>query len=225
MKQIADWALGMAVARGASHAEARIVDERERALGTRNGRVAVASENESLGLGVRVLAEGGWGFAATQELTRREWSAARRWRWRLRGLRHGCARAGAAGGRAGGGGGVEHAVRDRSVCGADGGELRAAAQDRRGADGGGGGDAGGDQHDLPALRAVVLQHGGRGDSPDADDDRARDLRRTRLRATRSRRARIRIRLAGSIRRKGMSWWASCGCWRTRSGWRGSAWRC
>jgi len=70
MKQIADWALGMAAARGASHAEARIVDERGRSLGTRNGRVAVASEGESLGLGVRVLADGGWGFAATQEMTR-----------------------------------------------------------------------------------------------------------------------------------------------------------
>jgi TldD protein len=70
MKQIADWALGMAAARGASLAEARIVNERDRSLGTRNGRVAVASEGESLGLGVRVLADGGWGFAATQELTR-----------------------------------------------------------------------------------------------------------------------------------------------------------
>jgi TldD protein len=70
MKQIADWALGMAVARGASLAEARIVNERTRSLGMRNGRVAVASEGESLGLGVRVLADGGWGFAATQELTR-----------------------------------------------------------------------------------------------------------------------------------------------------------
>jgi TldD protein len=70
MKQIADWALEMAVAQGASHAEARIVDERVRSLGTRNGRVAIASEGESLGLGVRVLADGGWGFAATQELTR-----------------------------------------------------------------------------------------------------------------------------------------------------------
>src|ERR1017187_1507798 len=69
MRQIADWALGMAVMRGAGHAEARIVHERGRSLGTRNGRVAVASEVESLGLGVRVLAEGGWGFAATQELT------------------------------------------------------------------------------------------------------------------------------------------------------------
>ena len=70
MKQIGDWALAMAVARGASHAEARIVQERVRALGTRNGRVAVASEGESLGVGVRVLCNGGWGFSATQELTR-----------------------------------------------------------------------------------------------------------------------------------------------------------
>jgi len=70
MKQVADWALGMAAARGASHAEARIVSERARSLGTRDGRVAMASDDESLGLGMRVLANGGWGFAATQELTR-----------------------------------------------------------------------------------------------------------------------------------------------------------
>jgi len=70
MKQIADWALGIASASGASLAEARIVHERERALGTRNGRVSLASDEESLGLGVRVLCDGGWGFSATQELTR-----------------------------------------------------------------------------------------------------------------------------------------------------------
>ncbi len=69
MKQIGDCALAMALACGANHAEARIVHERGRALGTRNGRVAVAAEGESLGLGVRVLCNGGWGFAATQELT------------------------------------------------------------------------------------------------------------------------------------------------------------
>ena len=70
MKQIVDWALGTAVSRGASHAEARIVDERARSMGTRNGRVAMASDVESLGVGIRVLADGGWGFAATQQLTR-----------------------------------------------------------------------------------------------------------------------------------------------------------
>ena len=70
MKQIGEWALGAAVAAGASYAEARIVDDRQRALGTHNGRVGTASDSESLGLGVRVLADGAWGFAATQQLTR-----------------------------------------------------------------------------------------------------------------------------------------------------------
>ena len=70
MKHIGEWALGAAVAAGASYAEARIVDDRQRALGTHNGRVGTASDSESLGLGVRVLADGAWGFAATQQLTR-----------------------------------------------------------------------------------------------------------------------------------------------------------
>ena len=70
MKQIGEWVLAVASARGASLAEARIVHEQTRQLGTRNGRVSVAGEGESLGLGVRVLCQGGWGFAATQELTR-----------------------------------------------------------------------------------------------------------------------------------------------------------
>jgi len=69
MREIGEWALGMAMSRGASLAEARIVSERMRALGTRNGRVATASEDESLGVGVRVLVDGGWGFSATQDLT------------------------------------------------------------------------------------------------------------------------------------------------------------
>jgi TldD protein len=70
MKQIGERALGAAVAAGASYAEARVVDDRHRALGTHNGRVGTASDSESLGLGVRVLADGAWGFAATQQLTR-----------------------------------------------------------------------------------------------------------------------------------------------------------
>ena len=157
MKQIADWALGMAVALGASHAEARIVNEHTRSLGTRNGRVAVASEGESLGIGVRVLADGGWGFAATQELTRMGVE-------RCAALAVEIAKASARVQRepvrlvdeAGGGGGVEFTLPDRSFYGADGGKLRTAAQDRRDLDGGGGRDPGGDQHDFPSLRAVVL---------------------------------------------------------------------
>jgi TldD protein len=70
MKQLASWALETAKLRGASLAEARIVDERTRALATKNGRLGDASDAESLGIGIRVIADGGFGFAATDVLTR-----------------------------------------------------------------------------------------------------------------------------------------------------------
>ncbi len=70
MKDIAAWALETAKLRGASLAEARIVDERNRALATKNGRISGASDSESLGIGIRVIADGGFGFAATDDLSR-----------------------------------------------------------------------------------------------------------------------------------------------------------
>ena len=70
MKQIAEWALDTANRRGASYCDVRIVDERQRALATKNGKVGHASEAESLGVGIRVIADGAWGFASTEELSR-----------------------------------------------------------------------------------------------------------------------------------------------------------
>jgi TldD protein len=70
MKNVAEWALGTAQARGASYAEARVVHERDRALATKNGKVGTALSLESLGAGIRVIADGAWGFAATENLTR-----------------------------------------------------------------------------------------------------------------------------------------------------------
>ena len=70
MKQIAAWALETAKLRGASLAEARIVDERNRSLATKNGKIGSAADSESLGIGVRVVAGGAFGFAATDDLTR-----------------------------------------------------------------------------------------------------------------------------------------------------------
>ncbi|HET9695374.1 MAG TPA: DNA gyrase modulator, partial [Terriglobales bacterium] len=69
MKEIAAWALNLCQSRGVQYAEARIVDERQRALATKNGKIGTASDSESLGLGIRVLADGAWGFAATEDLT------------------------------------------------------------------------------------------------------------------------------------------------------------
>ena len=70
MKQTADWALNVAEQRGASYCDLRIVDERSRALATKNGRVGGASDSESQGIGIRVLANGAWGFSASDDLSR-----------------------------------------------------------------------------------------------------------------------------------------------------------
>jgi TldD protein len=68
MKQIAEWALDTAKKRGATYGDARIVDDRHRMLATKNGKVAQAASAESLGIGVRVLVDGAWGFAASDSL-------------------------------------------------------------------------------------------------------------------------------------------------------------
>ena len=70
MKQIANWALNVATMRGVSYADARIVSQRSRALGTKNGKVGTASDAESIGMSVRVIADGAWGFAASEDLSR-----------------------------------------------------------------------------------------------------------------------------------------------------------
>src|SRR4030081_3161176 len=70
MKDISSWALNVAAQRGASYAAARIADDRSRALSTKNGKVAGASDSESFGIGVRVIADGAWGFAASDNLSR-----------------------------------------------------------------------------------------------------------------------------------------------------------
>jgi TldD protein len=68
-----DWAhlaLETALVRGASYADARVVDIRQRDLTTKNGQVGTLAESESLGIGVRVIVDGAWGFASADRLTR-----------------------------------------------------------------------------------------------------------------------------------------------------------
>ncbi len=70
MKDFAHRALDTARARGASYADVRVIDTRQRYLSTKNGHPAQVREAESFGLGVRVIADGAWGFAATDDLCR-----------------------------------------------------------------------------------------------------------------------------------------------------------
>ncbi|MCP5116533.1 MAG: hypothetical protein GY953_37370, partial [bacterium] len=62
-------ALDAATRRGASYADVRFEHSTERGLSTKNGQVAHVATSESMGLGVRVIVDGAWGFAATDDLT------------------------------------------------------------------------------------------------------------------------------------------------------------
>jgi TldD protein len=69
MKQIALNALDAVARRGADYADARAMETLERDLSTKNGKAANVSSGVSRGVGIRVLASGCWGFAATDDLT------------------------------------------------------------------------------------------------------------------------------------------------------------
>lgn len=69
MKEFAQRALDTALARGASYADVRVMDIRQRYLSTKNGQTGQVRDSQSFGMGVRVIATGAWGFAATDELT------------------------------------------------------------------------------------------------------------------------------------------------------------
>jgi len=70
MNQLASWALDTATHRGATYADARVMDDRSRALATKNGRIGNASDSRSQGFNVRVIADGAWGFASSADLSR-----------------------------------------------------------------------------------------------------------------------------------------------------------
>src|SRR6476661_5297450 len=63
-------ALDTAKLRGATYADARLMHIRQRDLTTKNGAVGTLAQSESIGIGIRALANGAWGFASTDKLTR-----------------------------------------------------------------------------------------------------------------------------------------------------------
>ena len=70
MKDVSQRALETAVAAGGTYADARLVQIRSRSLATKNGRVGHASDSDSVGIGIRVIVDGAWGFAASGDLSR-----------------------------------------------------------------------------------------------------------------------------------------------------------
>jgi TldD protein len=70
MKDIALRALEAVNRSGVTYADVRVVEIRERDVTTKNGKPGHLETSESLGVGIRVLTFGGWGFAATDDLTK-----------------------------------------------------------------------------------------------------------------------------------------------------------
>src|SRR5215813_3609286 len=70
MKDLASAALNTVTQRGATYADVRVVNDRSRALATKNGKIGNASDVRSEGLSVRVIVNGAWGFASSADLSR-----------------------------------------------------------------------------------------------------------------------------------------------------------
>ncbi len=68
-KKLADAGLNMATSRGASYADVRIGRYLNQFIVTREDKVQNVVNTESYGVGIRVLADGTWGFAATNDVT------------------------------------------------------------------------------------------------------------------------------------------------------------
>src|SRR4030042_2879436 len=69
MKQLATRAVDTAKVRGASYADCRIIFTQFEDVTVQNGKVSSLSIGEDIGFGVRVLADGAWGFACSPKVT------------------------------------------------------------------------------------------------------------------------------------------------------------
>jgi TldD protein len=61
-------ALDAARSAGASYADVRINRNRTQSVSTRENQVTGLSDRDTMGIGIRVLVDGAWGFAGTREL-------------------------------------------------------------------------------------------------------------------------------------------------------------
>ncbi len=72
MKDITARALNMAQVRGASYADIRVVERVTQHIAVKNGKVEALEQDETLGFGVRIIANGAWGFASSSRLEGQE---------------------------------------------------------------------------------------------------------------------------------------------------------
>lgn len=69
MRDLAERALEAAMRSGVTYADVRVEDARERHISTKDAKPGNVATYDSLGVGIRVIAGGCWGFAATDEIS------------------------------------------------------------------------------------------------------------------------------------------------------------
>ena len=72
MKDLCLYGVDAALKKGARFADARIVRLRDHVIATEDYRVESTQDVESLGIGIRVIADGAWGFAASSHLRKED---------------------------------------------------------------------------------------------------------------------------------------------------------
>jgi TldD protein len=72
LKELMMRAMDLVKVRGGQYADVRVVHNTTESISVKSGVVNTLSLNESAGFGVRVLADGAWGFASSRELTAAE---------------------------------------------------------------------------------------------------------------------------------------------------------
>ncbi len=69
MQEIAELAVSTAIGAGASYADCRFVHRHQQTIIVKNGGVDQLTSSDTAGIGVRVIANGAWGFASTFDLS------------------------------------------------------------------------------------------------------------------------------------------------------------
>jgi len=72
MKDLCQLALDAAILHGASYADIRIIISKNQKIFMKNGEVETLNNTESFGFGIRVIANGSWGFASSSIVTKQE---------------------------------------------------------------------------------------------------------------------------------------------------------
>ncbi|GMR11411.1 MAG: TldD/PmbA family protein [Anaerolineae bacterium] len=72
MQDLLDRAMNLAHTRGAQYADARVIENETETLVLQNGVMRILENSKNRGIGVRVLAEGAWGFASSRDLSMSE---------------------------------------------------------------------------------------------------------------------------------------------------------